>query len=291
MGVEFDGLGWFGDPEAFVRVVVVLVVGGVLLGIVGRVARQVRLRSQARAEGWRWLGRSQAFGRVVVDAFPELAQAARRSARRNATRSTNGGRGGNGVQRAAGLALDISGAGTRARASSRGRHVAVASGVLGDITVDEAVVAARAHGRRVGNSSGGGNGTSSVRATAAAAGLGASLPTIRLTPRTLVHRVTGGGDAAGLPESLCKRFAIEELGSTARVALIDSGAWRELLTSEVKVQGLVVSEGGIVVMTRRRITPGRARALVQVIERLVAALPETSWPDGTRSRLTAAATE
>jgi hypothetical protein len=296
MDMGFDGLGWVSDPETFVRVVVVLVLGGVALSIVGRLAGHLRLRSTASSEGWRWLGRSQDFGRVVASAFPDLARAAKRSARRSASRggnggSSNGSRGGNGLQRAAGLALDISGAGTRARVSSRGRQVAVASGVLGEVTVGEAVVSARSHRRRVGNRGGGGHGTSSVRATAAAARLGSSLPTIRLTPRTLLHRVTGDAASDGLPEELCKRFAIEELGAPAQVALIDSGAWRELLATDVKVQGLTVSGGHIVVMTRRRITPKRARALVRVVERLVAALPETAWSDGTRGRLSAAVGE
>jgi hypothetical protein len=291
MDVGAEGLGWFDSPETFVTVVVVLVLGSVALGLAGQVLRYQRLRSQARSAGWRWLGRSAPFGRLVVTAFPGLTQAARRSARRNVSggsRSRGGTR--NGVQRATGLVLDVSGAGARTRAMTRGRHVAVASGVLGDISVGEAVVSVRAHRRRVGSQQAGGTGASSVRAAAAAARLGARLPTMRLTPRTLLHRVTGGDDA-GLPEQLCRRFAVEELDGPAQVALIDSGAWRELLTDEVKVQGLTIADGHIVVMTRRRITGRRARALVQVVERLVAALPETAWPDRTRGRLTAAVTE
>jgi hypothetical protein len=291
MDVGSDGLGWFEDPETFVTVVVVLVLGSVVLGVVAQVGRYQRMRSRARTEGWRWLGRSSSFGRLVVAAFPELADAAKRSARRNISRGNGSrGRSGNGVQRAAGLALDLSGAGTRTRATTRGRHVAVASGVMGDITVGEAVVSVRSYRRAAGNRHGGGSGTSSARAAAAAARLGARLPTMRLTPRSLLHRVTGGDDT-GLPEELCRRFAVEELSGPARVALIDSGAWRELLTDDVKVQGLTVADGHIVVMTRRRITPKRARALVRVVERLTAALPESTWPEGTRGRLTAAVTE
>jgi hypothetical protein len=291
MGVGSEGLGWFDDPETFVTVAVVLVLGSVVLGLVAQVGRYQRMRSQARSEGWRWMGKNASFGRLVVASFPELAQAAKRSARRNVSRGNGSrGRSGNGVQRAAGLALDLSGAGTRTRATTRGRHVAIASGVMGDITVGEAVVSVRSHRRRGVNGQTGGSGTSSARAAAAAARLGATLPTIRLTPRTLLHRVTGGDDT-GLPEELCKRFAVEELSGPARAALIDSGAWRELLTDDVKVQGLTVADGHIVVMTRRRITGKRARALVQVVERLVAALPETTWPDGTRGRLTAAVAE
>jgi hypothetical protein len=291
MDVGSDGLGWFDSAETFVTVVVVLVLGSVVVGLVAQVLRYQRLRSQARSAGWRWVGRSEPFGRLVVTAFPGLTQAARRSARRNVSGGSGSpGGAGNGVQRATGLALDISGAGTRTRATTRGRHVAVASGVLGDVTVGEAVVSVRAHRRRLGNQQAGGTGTSSVRAAAAAARLGARLPTMRLTPRTLLHRVTGGDDT-GLPEELCKRFAVEELDGPAQVALIDSGAWRELLTDVVKVQGLTIVDGHIVVMTRRRLTGRRARALVQVVERLVAALPETAWPDGTRGRLTAAVAE
>jgi hypothetical protein len=272
MGLGFEELGVFGDPETLVTVVVVAAIAMVALGILRRVGRYQAVRSTARSQRWRWLGSSTEFGRLVAGAFPELVDRAKRSARRTAAQRRSGG---NGRQRATNLALDLSGAGTQARAAARGRYVAVASGTHGEVTVGEVRISAQAYRRGFGRRGGRGHGSSSMHCTAAAAKLPAGAPQVRLAPRSLLGRLWGSGDA-GLPEELGKRFEVVELGGAARAALIDSGAWRELLTDGVKVRGLTIGGGRIVVMTRQRIRGSRARALVEVVERLTAALPKAA---------------
>ena len=262
------------SAELLVGAIVVLVLASALGGLVLRIVRHQSMRGLARTQGWTWLGRSTDFARLVARAFPELTDRAERSARRSAMQ---GNRHRSNGERVAGLAISLSGVGSRVDARVRGSHVAVAALAMGEATVGEVRVSARARNVGIGRRSGGNQQrTSSEHGSAAVARLPGSLPTVRLTRRSLLGRLFGGGDD-GLPEDLAKKFDVEELAPDARGALIDSGAYRPLLADAV--DGVTIADGHVAVMSRKRISRARAQALVGTLEELVAAMPGSAWHD------------
>lgn len=276
MNVEQLVEAWGGVAITAFAVLIVIAVAG---GLIARVLRYQSLRALARGQGWRWLGRSERFGRLVASAFPEMVDAAKRSARRSARRTANGSsQRGDLARQAAGLALDLSGAGTRTDARVRGRCVAVAPTSVGEATVGEARISVRTSTRGIPRQGGRRSATSSASCTAAVARLPASVPPVRLVRRRLITRLLGGADES-LPEEMTRRFDVQELPEPARAALVDTGAYRALLERPVKVEGLTIADGHVAVMTRRRLSRGRARGLVHVLEQLVTALPSDAWTE------------
>ena len=284
-----EPFGMSGDDgaELLMMAVVAVVVGAIVARIVWRIVRHQGLRAQASGNG-RWVGRSREFGQLVAAAVPDLAERAQRSARRQAMRNgSRGSRGSNGVRQVTGFALSQSGVGARTRSSARGSCVAVMGSQHGEITVGDVRVTARTSGRDLMSRGRGGraNASSSSTHAAAAARLPGQVPTIRLARAGLLSRVMGS-DEEHLPEELTKRFEVQELGAGAEEVLLASGAWRSLLDDAAKIEAVTVDRGHVVVASRRRCTPARARALVRVVEELVAALPDASWGQGgARGRL------
>jgi hypothetical protein len=266
----------FNDLDLAATALVVIVVALVAGGVLARVLRHQGLRAVARGQGWRWVGQSSAFGRLVASAFPELVDEARRSARRGAmrtARSGSSGRTGTATRAIAGMALEMSGAGARVQARARGRCVAVAPLSMGEATVGEARISARGSMRRMGRHGGGRHHTSTSTCAAAATRLDGQLPPVRLARRrALVGRLLNGVDDT-LPDDLTKRFEVVELSGQARSMLVDSGAYRVLLDAGVKIEALTIADGQLAVMTRRRLSRSRAQELVRAVDRLVSALP------------------
>lgn len=272
-----------------VFVVLMVVIAAVLILIVGRRPyRYFSLRSLARGRKWQWLGNSTSFVRFVVSVFPELVEETKRSARRSSMsarrrslRNASSGDVRRRQRQAARLALDVSGVNGRGRVGGKGRYVVVADGAIGELNIGEAQVIARARGRRrvrrasEGNRSDG----ASVHVSAAVARLPAGLPTVRLAPRIGWGRWIRSNGDDGLPQEVGRRFDTSKLDAEGRAAVIDSGAYRALFESRVRVHGLVLAKGGVVVVTRRRLTRRRARALAEVTEQVVQRIPADAWKE------------
>lgn len=258
--------------------VLIGVIGG---GIAWRLLRYLRLRATTSSGGWHRIGRARDFGQLVLDAFPEIATKAERAARRNATRSatSRGGTRGSTIDRLSRSALDVAGAGlTRTQTRATGVHTAVVTTDTGQVNVGEIQVSATA--RRGGLPFGGtrsvGLSSSTTSHAAAATTSSRPLPALELVPRRLADRVLrdGRGD---LPGDLTARFAVRHLPSDAHAAYVASGAYRALL-DRGPVDGVVVTGTRIVVVSRRRLSPSRARDLVASLDAFVAAVPPPHRP-------------